>query len=448
MRPRLRGPALLLCAAVVAAPVQAGELLEFYRQARQRDATWQAAQHARAAALEAKPQARAALLPQLAASATQSIQHSETRIDGVAPRETDDEPWSLALNLTQSLFDWAALQRLREADAQVALAELALRSAAQDLVLRLADAYFNALAAADTLQSAQAEREAVQRQLDQAQARHEVGLSAVTEVQEAQARRDLTEATVIAAEQSLATARSALTEITAAPQEPRARLPEQQALPKPPADVDAWLQTAREHNLALLGAQLNTELADAGVSIARAGHLPTVALTASKSLSESANLTSADPGLGIGDERRVDSDRVGLTLNVPLFAGLATQSRVRQAASIEEQRRAELTGTERSVERQTRDAWLAVYSGAARAQALGQAVRSSRTALEAAQAGQEVGNRTFIDVLDAQRQLSAAERDWYRSRYDYLLARLRLQQAAGGLGEADILAIDRLLATR
>lgn len=446
----MRRSALLLCAALtLAAPARANELLQVYELAVQNDAAWRAAQHARDAALEARPQARALLLPQLAGSAQQSLQHTETRIEGTPTREADDEPWSLSLNLSQPVFNWASIQQLRQAGEQVALADVALRDAAQDLVLRVAEAYFNALAAADTLQSARAEQEAVQRQLDQAQGRYEVGLSAITEVHEAQARHDLTTATVIAAEQTLATARSALAEITGTKLVPRARLQDRLQLPSPqPANVEAWVKAAHASNLDLLSARLNADIARTGIRIAQAGHLPTLDLGASKSLSESATLSSADPALGIGDERRTDAERISLTLNLPLFSGLATESRVRQAARLQEQRQAEAEGAQRRVERQTRDAWLAVLSGRARVQALQQAVRSSRTALEAAQAGLEVGTRTFIDVLNAQQQLSAAERDYARARYDVLLADLRLQQAAGQLGPGPLRAVDRLLAAQ
>jgi len=443
----MRRPLLLCAALCLPLPLAAGELQQVFDLALQNDAAWRAAGHARDAALEARPQARALLLPQLGASAQQSIQHTETRASGAATRESDDEPWTLALNLNQSIFDWAAIQQLRQANDQVALADVVYRDAAQDLVLRVAETYFAVLAAADTLQSAEAEHQAVKRQLEQAQARFEVGLSAITEVHEAQARSDLTEAGVIAAQQALDAARSALTELTGTPLQPRSQLLGELPPVRPqPADINAWVQAAGDNNLDVLGARLNAELARTGIRIAQAGHLPTVGLGASKSLAQSASLSASDPTLGVSSvDRRTDSERVTLSLNLPLFAGLATQSRVRQAASLSEQRQAEYEGARRAVERQTRDAYLAVLSGNARVKALQQAVVSTGTALEAARGGLEVGTRTFIDVLNAQQQLSAAERDHARARYDLLLAQLRLQQAAGRLAADDLQAADRLL---
>jgi len=442
----MRPTALLLCAAL-ALPLQAPahELLKVYEQSLQNDATWRAAQHARDAAIEARPQARAALLPQLGATAQQSIQETEITVEGSPSRSTRDEPWSASLNLSQSVFDWAAIQQLRQSDDQVALAETSLRAAAQALRLRVAEAYFNVLAASDSLGSSQDENQAFKRQLELAQARFEVGLSAITEVHEAQARYDLTNATLIQSRQALDAARSALTEITGAPYEPQARLQDELPLNPPlPADIEAWVKTAQDSNLDVLSARLGADFARKGIQVARAGHYPTLDLSASKSLSESSSSTIDITGASTAD-RRTETDRIALQLNLPLFAGLATQSRVRQALSTREQREAEYDGARRLVERQTRDAYLGVLSGAARVSALRQAVVSATTALEAAQSGLEVGTRTFIDVLNAQQLLSAAQRDWYRSRYDYLLARLRLKQATGSLAEADIEAVDRLL---
>ncbi len=439
----MRLNALLLSAALaLPCAAQANELLKIYDLALQNDATWRAAEHARDASVEARPQARALLLPQISANAQKGRQLSEVDNDPGATTKSDDDPWSYGLSLSQPIFDWGAIQQLRQAGGQVALAETNYRSVGQDLLLRVAQAYFNALAAADTLSSAQDENKAVARQLELAQARFEVGLSAITEVQEAQARYDLTNATVIQSEQTLNTARSALAEITGQPYQPQARLVDDLPLAPPmPTDIEAWVKTAREGNLNVLAARLSADIADTGISIARAGHLPTVDLNGSHNISGS----SIDANGGGTVDREITSDRVTLQLTLPVFSGLATQSRVRQATSTREQRRAEYEGAQRLAERQTRDAYLGVLTGSARVNALKQAVVSSVTALDAARSGQEVGTRTFIDVLNAQQQLSAAQRDYYRSRYDYLLAGLLLRQAAGNLGQPDMEAVDRLL---
>lgn len=440
----MRLTALLLSAALtLPLTAQANELLKIYELALQNDATWRAAEHARDASVEAKPQARALLLPQISGSAQKARTLSEVDVDPGGTSKSSDDPWSYSLNLSQPVFDWGAIQQLRQADDVVALAETNYRAVGQDLLLRVAQAYFNVLAAADTLESARDENKAVARQLELAQARFEVGLSAITEVQEAQARYDLTNATVIQSQQVLNTAYSALAEITGRPYEPQARLVDELPLAPPlPADIEAWVKTAREGNLDVLSARLSADIADTGISIARAGHYPTVDLNGSHGVNGSSSDAS---GVGLATDREITNDRIALQLTLPIFSGLATQSRVREATSTREQRRAQYEGAQRFAERQTRDAYLGVLSGSARVTALKQAVVSSVTALDAARSGQEVGTRTFIDVLNAQQQLSAAQRDYYRSRYDYLLAGLLLRQAAGNLGAADLEAVDRLL---
>ncbi|AXQ28781.1 type I secretion protein TolC [Solimonas sp. K1W22B-7] len=446
----MRLTALLLSAALaLPCAAQANELLKIYDLALQNDATWRAAEHARDASVEAKPQARALLLPQVTGSAAKGRTLSEVENDpavgDTTTTKSNDDPWSYTLSLNQPIFDWGAIQQLRQADDVVALAETSYRSVGQDLLLRVAQAYFNVLAATDTLSSARDENKAVSRQLELAQARFEVGLSAITEVQEAQARYDLTNATVIQSQQVLNTAYSALAEITGRPYEPQARLVDELPLSTPiPSDIEAWVKTAREGNLDVLSARLAADIADTGIGIARAGHYPTLDLNGSHGVSGSSNDAS---GVSVASDREITSDRVTLQLTLPIFSGLATQSRVREATSTREQRRAEYTGAQRFAERQTRDAYFGVLSGSARVAALKQAVVSSVTALDAARSGQEVGTRTFIDVLNAQQQLSAAQRDYYRSRYDYLLAGLLLRQAAGNLGAADLEAVDRLLTT-
>ncbi len=436
---------LCLMTALLAAPAvaPANDLLRIYDLAAQNDASYRAAQFARDAAIEARPQARAALLPQLSGG----YGYSESSEKGTeaflgqpeAPFERDSTSRGLTLTLNQTVFNWASFQRLLQAGDRVALAETSLRSAQQDLTLRTAQAYFGVLSATDALRSSEAEQKAVERQLEQARKRFEVGLSAITDVQEAQARYDLTLANVIQAEQVLSEARQALNEITGSAAGDIAPLQEGFVLPAPePTDVGAWVAAAREHNLQVLSARYAAEIAGREVRIARAGHLPT--LGAQAQYQDYSNEGSRFSG-------ESETETVGLQLTVPLFAGGATQSAVRQATATREQRRTELDGQRRLVERNTRDAYQGVLTGAARVKAFKQAVVSSTTALEASETGLEVGTRTAVDVLNAQQQLYAAQRNYLQSRYDYLLAVLRLKAAAGRLAAPDLAEIDRLLTT-
>lgn len=419
----------------------ANELLRIYEGALEQDMSFQAARHARDAAIEVRPQARAVLLPQLDAS----YGWQETQEDGtegfVGQPETrvDRESTSRALTVTlnQTLFDWAAFKRYDQSGHEVALAQVQFRSAEQDLLLRTTQAYFEALATADNLRFAQSEKAAVERQLEQAQRRFDVGLSAITDVQEAQARYDLTVAQEITAEQQHAAAREALREITGT--ETARQVPLQEEIPlrlPEPQNPDAWLSTARDQNLELVASGLQAEIARTGIAIARAGHLPRVGAQAQYQDART------DGGRFTGES---ETESYGLQVDLPLFAGLATRSRVSQARATHEQTESLYQATRRNVERRTRDAYLAVNAGAARVRALQQAVKSSQTALEASQTGLEVGTRTAVDVLNAQSVLYSAQRDHARARYDYLLSILALKAAAGTLSVADLEQIDALL---
>lgn len=443
---------LCLLAAALAAPgvVHANDLMRVFDLAAQNDAAIRAAAYARDASLEARPQARAALLPQLTGSYDYGYADTEARYSGeghVLDPETGQlveatnrnygTEETLSVTLSQSVFSLENWRRLQQADSQVALAQTTFRAAEQDLVLRVAEAYFGVLDARDALRSAQAEKAAVERQLEQARKRFEVGLSAITDVQEAQARYDLTVASELQGQQALAAAREALAEITTVQPGELASLQEDIPLPAPnPDSVASWVEYALEGNLDLLAARLNYDIAARGVQVARSGHLPTVGLQGQY----------RDFTLESGSfPQEGDSSSVTLGVTLPIYSGGAVRSSVREAIATREQRRAEQDGSARLVERNTRDAYQGVITGAAQVKAFKQAVVSSATALEASETGLEVGTRTAVDVLNAQQQLYAAQRNYFQSRYNYLLSVLRLKAAAGRLGTADLAEIDRLL---
>jgi len=468
---------LFAAAALGLAPglATANELLNVYQLAVAHDTQIAAAGYARDAALESRPQARAALLPLINGSYTyskgrskgESSQSSETSVDADQDGEPDDveapfgEPdlipitlsrtfdtndtnRNLSINLNQPIFDWAAFQRYSRSADELALAQATYRSAEQDLMLRASRAYFDYLAANDDLRYTGAQKASLERQLEQAKKRFEVGLSAVTDVQEAQASYDIVLADVIAADQRLAASREALLEVTG--QQDARLVPLQEEIPLPgpqPENVDAWLASARENNFDLAIARINATLAGRDVSIARAGHYPTLGLVGQYTDSDA---DSKERSSDTGDvSQQSKGPSIGLQLNVPIFSGFLVQSQTRQALSVEQQRQAEAAGRLRSVSRQTRDAYLAVLSGSARVRALKQAVISNQTALQASETGLEVGTRTTVDVLNAQSLLYSAQRDYSRARYDYLIAILTLKSASGRLAQNDLKEIDQLL---
>jgi len=431
----------------------ANELLDLYHQAQDQDTTLKAAKFQRDAAVEVRPQALSALLPQLNAETgltrtRNEITTTTTRIitdpTNPAASVTTSSTFSYyntnnnyQVTLSQSIWSFENFRRLKEASVQVAQAEASYRSTQQALILRVAQAYFNVLAAIDTVRTNKAERSANDRQLQQAKKRFDVGLAAITDVQEAQASYDTSNATLIASERTLSNAKRALSEITGQYHDSVGQtLREEIPLASPnPVAADAWVDAARKENYDVQAAQLQAEAAQKNIGVLRARHLPTLDLQGSYGVSDNSSNFNSDSSSG----------SVGLRLTIPIFSGGNTSSLVRQANATYEQNRASAEGMVRSVERQTRDAYEGVISGIASVQANQQSVKSNQTALDSSQLGLQVGTRTEVDVLNALRNLFVAQRTFYQSRYDYLLSVLTLKQQAGRLTENDLSEIDGLL---
>jgi len=452
---------LLASGILLATAGQAADLAEVYQRALQNDPLIREAEANRLAALEAKPQARSVLLPQLSASAGYSDRDSDgstvfvTTVGGVlqpltrlTSADTQTKTWDVTLR--QSVFRWENWATLKRADRQVAQAEVDYRVAEQDLILRTAEAYFTVLSAKDTLTAAEAAHEAFARQLEQAEKRFEVGLIAVTDVQEARAAYDSATAALILAKRSLATQQEFLREITGDVFDTLAR-PGESATPvaPDPADEDIWVRMAMDQNLSLLSSRLAADITREEISVQRGGYYPNLDLVVSRSNRDATgSLLLTDPisGRTSGpNDSEADDTLISLQLTMPLYTGGATSSRVRQAEYRHRASRERLERTARETERSTRDAYLGVMSEMARVQALRQAVNSSRVALEATEAGYEVGTRTQVDVLDARRRLFETETGFARSRYDYLINLLRLQRAAGTLEPQQLARINAQL---
>lgn len=474
---------VLVCsvAAALLGPVGRTEnLLEVYQAAVKNDPLIRESEARRLAALEAKPQARGLLFPQISVGGqaytgnadTEGFQRqfrevvdpgtgesSAVAVSVPFRNNTDtDLYWDYNAQLTQTLFRWDQWQRLKQADSRVALAEANYRVAQQDLMVRVSQRYFDVLAADDTLSAAEATLEAVKRQLEQAEKRFEVGLIAITDVQEARAAHDSATAGVIAAKRALATAQEYLRELTGEAYAQLVKPMETMPLDQPqPADEQMWVDQAVEQNLNVVAARLGVDIAKSNVKIAQSGYMPTVDLYASygESDSDATSLTRVPqeftdpnnpPQRFPADLNRVD-DQVGVRVNIPIFTGGVTRSQVREQTYLHRAERERLEGAIRGAERETRDAYLGVLAEKARVQALRQAVESNQTALEATEAGFEVGTRTTVDVLDARRRLFEAQRDYARSRYDYLINLVRLKSAAGVLLPQDLNAINGYLTT-
>lgn len=454
---------LSLFVATLTAPVEgrAASLLEVYQQALQSDPRIHEAEARRLAALEAEPQARGLYLPQITASGSWSDVETESSSSSEFPgvgiqtftRDQRFEDTAWRVELRQTLFRWDQIVNLRRADKTVAKAEADREAAQQDLIVRVGQAYFDVLGAEDRLTSTHANRQAIARQLEQAKQRFEVGLIAITDVQESQAAYDQAVADEIAAKRVLATAREFLREITGEYvsnlSAPGDEFP--MRAPDPASELD-WVDLALSQNLALVSSRLDEKLARDEISFRRNGHYPTIDLVASTQESDRpGDLRSdlnADPDVFLTADNNFQQDSIGIEVTIPIFSGGSTSSRVREAVYLHRAAREQLQRVTRETERQTRDAYLGVLSEMSRVEALEQAVESSRTALEATQAGFDVGTRTIVDVLNSQFNLYRAITLFYQARYDYLMNVLRLKQAAGNLQVQDLEEIDQWLRER
>ena len=409
----------------------AEDLLSVYKSAMQNDPQFRAAQAEYRALLETKTQSIALLLPTLSASAHYTDNDNET----ITASSTDPDNYTnkgYSLTLTQPLYRHENYVGLNQADAQVAQAIATFENAKQDLIIRVTRQYFAVLAARDDLEFAKAERISIREQLIQTQQRFNVGLIAITDVHEAQARYDQAVARAIVAENTFAISKETLREITAKNHATLSSLSTKHPLVKPePADIQQWVKTAKDQNALLIASQKSVDVARAEVSRQGAGHYPTLDLTANHTY------TDYDDGFPGGAQEK-NNNSISLQLNIPLYQGGLVNSRTRAAAHRLTQAREKLEQQKRATERQTRNSYLSVIASISTVKALKQALASSLIALEATQAGFEVGTRTAVDVLDSQRELFGARRDYAQVRYNYVLETLSLKLAAGTLSATDL----------
>lgn len=431
---------LLMSTAAISSSSHALSLQESFELAQQGDPEILSAKANYDAAVEEIPQARAALLPNITldlftgnGDQTISNQVGAYYTDG----NSDVDNQGYKLTLTQTLYNHQFYKLLDQAKASVAQAAASYSSQQQALIIKVADSYFKVLAADDNLSFAKAEEKAVSKQLQQTKKRFEVGLIAITDVKEAQAQYDITAAQEIAAQNQLATSKESLQVIINQPVENLSALPNNIPLEVPtPNDIEQWTQTSQEQNLSIKAAGFALEGAQAARNASRSGHYPSLSLQATQSNTE------LDRGTASAD---VEDTTISVNLNIPLYSGGATSARNRQANFKLQQAQFDLTLQKRLAKQQTRSAFLGLNAAIASVKALKQALISSQTAVEATQAGFEVGTRTSVDVLNALRNQYRAEKDYAQTRYDYLLNMLKLKQAAGVLNKADIITVNQWL---
>ncbi|EAW27512.1 outer membrane channel precursor protein [Alteromonadales bacterium TW-7] len=385
--------------------------------------------------------AMAALLPQIGLTMgyTKSDSTSFESVDEKV--ESDSEQFTRGLSLSQTLFDLGAWNSLDIADKQALQANAQYDSAKQNLIVRVAEGYFNVLSAIDNLEFIKTEKRAIERQLEQTKQRYAVGLTAITDVHEAQAQFDNSVAQEIIANNSVETAREQLREITG---KYHAKLDflntETFSTTKPARDSSDFLNIAKDKNISLQVAKVTVDIAQDQIKLARAGHYPKLTLSASYGDS----LTDADrDGTSLTRQPRADSTSVGLNFSLPLYSGGATVAATDQARAFYVAASQDYEANYRAITRTVITSYNQVVSDIATYKALEQAVVSAQSALKATEAGFEVGTRTIVDVLVSTQNLYNAKRNLADVRYRYVLSTLRLKQAAGTLTSKDLVAINQ-----
>ncbi len=409
--------------------LSAEDLQTVYQLATQKDPVVQRAAASRDAATARIDVSKARLLPSVVFGADVS------RSAGDNLRFSGSNSVGAGIQARQSLFDWSNWQGLDRAEKIALQSQTIYDAEVQALIVRVTDAYFNVLKARDNLTFVAAEKRSVERQLEQTKQRFAVGLTAITDVHEAQAQFDSVVAREISSENALENAREALREITGQYHAQVAQLDTDKfsASRPSPEVVTEWVSIAQENNLALKAQRIALDVSALDIHLAKSGHLPT--------LDASANLGVSK----VSGFDRSDSSSIGINLSVPIYAGGGIEAGVRVAQANYVEVSQAFEQTHRSVVRQVRSSFNDVNSQMSVIRALEQAVISAQSALQATEAGFEVGTRTIVDVLLSTRNLFDAQRNLSGARYDYILAQLQLKQAAGNLTEQDLLAINSAL---
>ncbi|MDS4025815.1 MAG: TolC family outer membrane protein [Candidatus Contendobacter sp.] len=416
-----------IVATVCGPPAGAENLLQVYQQALDSDPVLKAAAASREATQETKPQARALLLPNVGVAVDQGYSFG---VAGSPNGQSSFDSHNYAISLTQPIYNRGSQVKQRLADAQVSQSDVDFQNAQNDLILRLSQGYFGVLAALDNLTYATAAKNAFARQLEQANRRFEVGLATITDVYDAQARFDAAVSAEIDYTNKLADAREFLRQLTGQDYVQLNLLSERMPLTLPqPNNPEEWVRMALENNLKLRSAGYGVDQARENINLQKAGHYPKLDLGVSR----------ADLDNSVTD---TTSSQVNLQMTIPLYSGGAVSSQSRQAAYSYEAARQNLENLQRDTIRTVRNAYRGQEAAISQIKALDQTRVSTRSALEANQAGYEVGTRTIVDVLNAERDVYLAEANYAQARYSYIANYLILRQAAGQLSEADLAEIN------
>ena len=427
-------PLFIALTLAMAPAAQAANLSDVFRDAQAYDAQYASARAAYQAGQEKAVQGRAGLLPSVSLGGNVRLNSVNSSLPG---GDADYDSNGLSLSAAQPLYRKQNQVQYEQSKGQVKIAEMQLKVAEQDLILRVAQAYFDVLQAQDNIAFINAQKAAITEQLAAAKRNFEVGTATITDTHEAQARYDLAVAQEIAEQNSLNVRLRALEKLIGKPAGALDTLVDLKQLQAESGSIDEWATRATEGNLQAEIQRLAKAIADQEVERNRAGHYPTLDAVASYAINNGQNFGATQV-----DTR---SASIGLELNLPIYQGGLTSSRVREAVANQEKARQDVEVATREAGLQARQAWLNVSSGAARVQALEQALVSSNAQLDSTKLGLQVGVRTNLDVLNAEQQVFSARRDLAGARYAYLLSGLSLKAAVGQLSPADLAAIDQHL---
>lgn len=425
----------ILAGTLLSSSVYAQNLLDLYQIALNSDPRFQAARATQSSVRESENIAHARLLPSIGLGADVDRVDNDVKRSATLSDDTYDKR-DLSVSLTQPLYRrdrWLAVEQAKtlkvKADADFTAAE-------QDLILRVSQAYFNVLSAKDSLSFVQTDKKAIERQLDQAKQRFEVGLIAITAVHEAQAAFDQAVANEIDAENTLDNSYEALREIVGDQEFDLDSLGAAlKLIPPNPDDITTWTAQALKQNPGVIAAQNTAKVARQEIEVKRSGHYPTVDLVGSHAINRGSTRFGSE----------ADTTTVGVQLALPLYSGGGVVSSTKQAQYDFEAAQQSVEQQQRAVTRQVRDAYRGVIASISRVKALEATRVSAKSALEATEAGFEVGTRTIVDVLDSQRNLYSTVNDYAQARYNYILNGLSLKQAAGTLSVEDINVVNAWL---
>ncbi|WP_085164380.1 outer membrane channel protein TolC [Gilliamella bombi] len=420
--------------------VFAENLIQVYEQAKETNPDLRSSLAEKNKAYAAISGSRASLLPQVGLSASYGVTHGRRDTSGV--KSKNGNLYQVAVS--QSIFNFSNWKALDITKKQASIADIAYQYQGQTLILNTSVAYFNVLKALDALSFIDAQKKAIGRQLEQTRQQHQVGLVAITDVQNAQANYDLTVAQQVNALNDLNNAIEALRQVSGRFYSSLASVNTNTFKTESPAQISALLKQSEKSNLNLLTMRLNQDIAREQIKLSQAGHLPTASLDASTNLNKTDRYGNS-VGTGAHGKSYSGNNYVGVSVNLPIFSGGATMSKVEQAQQNYVSFSEKLESTNRGVINQVRSSYNNISSSISAIKAYQQAVVSAQSSLEATNSGYQVGTRTIVDVLTATTQLYSSKRNLSDAKYNYLTSLLQLKYAVGTLTANDLVYLNNML---